>query len=186
MAKRPVHTPRPILYNPIVTAALALLFTPIFGAQLQALNWDALGERGNAHASRLWVRVTVWLLGAFILMQGIFRTEPLMQYGGIYFLVVTWLGWLVSSGWKQIVYVRDLYGNDYPKQRLGRVLMLGGGGWVIYSMVSLSVALGLTLSGFDGTTPQDPQSEGVVIRVPEGSDKAIVEPLPAPTKPATN
>lgn len=186
MAKRPVHTPRPTLYNPIVTAALALLFTPIFGAQLQALNWDALGERGNARASRLWVRMTVWLLGAFILMQGIFRTEPLMQYGGIYFLVVTWLGWLISSGWKQIVYVRDLYGDDYPKQRLGRVLMLGGGGWVIYSMVSLSVALGLTLAGFDGTTPQTPQSEGVVIRIPEGGDKAITEPLPAPTKPVTN
>lgn len=183
MAKKNVHTQRPVLYNPIVTAVLALLFTPIFGAQLQALNWDALGERGNARTSRLWVRMTLWLLGVFVIIQGLFRNEPLMQYGGIYFLVVTWLGWLVTTGWKQIVYVRDLYGNDYLKQRLGRVLMLGGGGWVIYSMVSLSVALGLTLAGFDGITTQAPQSEGVVIRVPEGGDKPIVEPIPVPTKP---
>lgn len=183
MAKKTAHTQRPALYHPVVTAALALLFTPIFGAQLQALNWDVLGERSHARTSRMWVRTTLWLIGLFILMQAVFRNEPLMQYGGIYFLVVTWLCWMVTTGWKQIRYVHELYGDDYPKLRLGRVLMLGGGGWVIYSMVSLSVALGLSIAGFDTTTASQPEAEGVILRVPEGSDKVVVEPIPAPTKP---
>ena len=53
--------------------------------------------------------------------------------------------------------------------------MLGAGGWVIYSMVSLSLQLGLALADID---PFRPEPTGVVIRVPEGSDTPVVEPLP--------
>ena len=172
---------RTALYNPAAVAALSLLFTPIFGAQLHALNWTALGEPGKARASRLWVRMTFWLIGVFIVMQVLFKHEPIMKFGGIYFLVVTWLCWMVTSGWQQIRYVKDLFGDGYEKRRLGRAIMLGAGGWVIFSMVSVSVQLGFMLADID---PFKPEPEGVVIRVPEGSSTPIVEPLPAKTNAA--
>ena len=91
---------RPALYNPTAACVLALLFTPIFGALLQARNWDALGEHGRARASRMWVRTTLWLLFVFVIMQAVFQNEPFMQFGGLYFLVVTWASWMVTTGWK--------------------------------------------------------------------------------------
>ena len=135
---------RPALYNPTAACVLALLFTPIFGALLQARNWDALGEHGRARASRMWVRTTLWLLFVFVIMQAVFQNEPFMQFGGLYFLVVTWASWMVTTGWKQIGYVRELFGSDYPRERLGRVTIFAGGCWVIYSMVSISIATGPT------------------------------------------
>ena len=49
MAKK---TPRrPALFNPKLVCALALLFTPIFGAALQARNWTELGRPDEAAAT---------------------------------------------------------------------------------------------------------------------------------------
>lgn len=179
-------TSRPALYNPTAACVLALLFTPIFGALLQARNWDALGEHGRARASRMWVRTTLWLLFIFVIMQAVFQNEPFMQFGGLYFLVVTWASWMVTTGWKQIGYVHELFGNDYPRERLGRVTIFAGGCWVIYSMVSISIAMAIQLTGLDKMLPgaERVESQGVVLRVPEGSDKVVVEPLPIETKKA--
>ena len=190
---------RPALYNPTAACVLALLFTPIFGALLQARNWDALGEHGRARASRMWVRTTLWLLFVFVIMQAVFQNEPFMQFGGLYFLVVTWASWMVTTGWKQIGYagglfgrghawgyVRELFGSDYPRERLGRVTIFAGGCWVIYSMVSISIAMAIQLTGLDKMLPgaERAESQGVVLRVPEGSDKVVVEPLPVETRKA--
>ena len=145
---------RPALYNPTAACVLALLFTPIFGALLQARNWDALGEHGRARASRMWVRTTLWLLFVFVIMQAVFQNEPFMQFGGLYFLV--------------------------------RVTIFAGGCWVIYSMVSISIAMAIQLTGLDKMLPgaERAESQGVVLRVPEGSDKVVVEPLPVETRKA--
>ncbi len=177
---------RPALYNPTAVCILAFLFTPIFGALLQARNWNALGEHGRARASRMWVRSMLWVLFVFIIMQAVFQNEPVMQFSGLYFLVATWACWMVTTGWKQIGYVNDLFGRDYPRERLGRVTLFAGGCWVIYSMVSLSIAMGIQLTGLDKMLPgaDRAESQGVVLRIPEGSDKVVVEPLPAETKKA--
>ncbi len=183
---QPKTASRPALYNPIAACVLALLFTPIFGALLQARNWDALGEHAYARASRMWVRTTLWLLFVFVIMQAVFQNEPVMQFGGLYFLVITWASWMVTTGWKQIGYVRERFGSDYPRERLGRVTIFAGGCWVIYSMVSISIAMAIQLTGLDKMLPGAgvAESRGVVLRVPEGSDKVVVEPIPAETKKA--
>ena len=88
MAKK---TPRqPALFNPKLVCALSLLFTPIFGAALQARNWTELGKTHEAAASRFWVRSTVWLLILFVVVQTLFRNEEIMSWFGPYFLVVLW------------------------------------------------------------------------------------------------
>ena len=83
MAPKQTPRARTALFNPAAAAALSILFTPVFGAQLQALNWTALGEPGLARSSRLWVRMTLWLIGIFMVMQALFRHEPLMRFGGM-------------------------------------------------------------------------------------------------------
>ena len=60
---------RPKLYNPKLVCACALLFTPIFGALLQARNWEEMGIPENARASRVWVRSTVWLIVVYLVLQ---------------------------------------------------------------------------------------------------------------------
>lgn len=59
-----------------------------------------LGEHGYARASRMWVRTTLWLLFVFVIMQAVFQNEPVMQFGGLYFLVITWASWMVTTGWE--------------------------------------------------------------------------------------
>lgn len=180
MAKQKSQATRPELYDPMQVAIFALIFTPIFGAQLQALNWARLGEDGQVRNSRLWVRASFWLLLVFILMQAIFQNEPLMRFGGIYFLLVTWACWMVTTGYRQITYVKKLFGNDYPKAKIGRPILIGAGGWVIYSMVAVTFGIALAMLDYDPAKmvqPAPETSEGVTIRVPEGSDTPVVEPL---------
>lgn len=76
--------------------------------------------------------------------------------------------------------------GDYPRERLGRVTIFAGGCWVIYSMVSISIAMAIQLTGLDKMLPgaERAESQGVVLRVPEGSDKVVVEPLPVETRKA--
>lgn len=178
MSRQSSQSARPELYDPKLVALFAILFTPIFGAQLQALNWARLGEEGQVRASRFWVRACFWLLLVFILMQAVFQNEPLMRFGGIYFLTVTWACWMVTCGYRQITYVKKLYGNDYLKAKIGRPILIGAGGWVIYSMVAVTFGMALALFGYEPpASVTAASSEGVTIRVPEGSDKAIIEPL---------
>lgn len=44
----------PVLWNPGATAALSLLFTPLFGAIVLTKNWDTLGQLEEAERSRNW------------------------------------------------------------------------------------------------------------------------------------
>ena len=92
----------PKLYTPKLVCAAALLFTPLFGAALQARNWLELGRPHNATASRMWIRASVWLLAVFIVVQTIFRHEPVMDWLGPYFLVVIWGAWMLTGGWQQL------------------------------------------------------------------------------------
>ena len=57
---------------------------------------------------------------------------------------------------------------------------------MIYSMVSISIAMAIQLTGLDKMLPgaERAESQGVVLRVPEGSDKVVVEPLPVETRKA--
>lgn len=175
----------PKLYNPKLVCAAALLFTPLFGAALQARNWLELGRPHNAAASRMWIRASVWLLAVFIVMQTIFRHEPVMDWLGPYFLVVIWGAWMLTGGWQQLAEVSRTVGKNYEPLPMGRPIFLGLAGWLAYGLVSVTIALGLALAGFEelpgasANAPATSEDAGVVIRIPEGSDKPVVEKLPA-------
>ena len=58
-------------------------------------------------------------------------------------------------------------------------MTLGAAGWLFYGLISFTMALGLSLAGIEPLNQSAPEN-GVVIRIPEGSDKPVIEPLPAP------
>ena len=184
MAKK---TPRrPALFNPKLVCALALLFTPIFGAALQARNWIELGRTDEAASSRFWVRSSIWLIILFVVVQTLFRKEEIMSWFGPYFLVVIWAAWMITSGWKQLSYVAKNVGKFYDARPIGKSITLGVAGWLFYGLISTTIALALVLTGvepLEETTKPAEENTGVVIRVPKGSTEAIVEPLPADAAP---
>ncbi|WP_165659051.1 hypothetical protein [Sutterella wadsworthensis] len=170
---------RPKLYNPKLVCACALLFTPIFGALLQARNWEEMGIPENARASRVWVRSTVWLIVVYLVLQALFRNEEIANWLGPYFLIVLWGSWMLSNGWRQLAFVNQTYGKNYDSLPIGRPMILGAAGWLFYGLISFTMALGLSLAGIEPLNQSAPEN-GVVIRIPEGSDKPVIEPLPAP------
>lgn len=170
---------RPKLYNPKLVCACALLFTPIFGALLQARNWEEMGMPENARASRVWVRSTVWLIVVYLVLQALFRNEEIANWLGPYFLIVLWGSWMLTNGWRQLAFVNQTYGKNYDSLPFGRPMILGAAGWLFYGLISFTMALGLSLAGIEPLNQSAPEN-GVVIRIPEGSDKPVIEPLPAP------
>ena len=155
---------RPKLYNPKLVCACALLFTPIFGALLQARNWEEMGIPENARASRVWVRSTVWLIVVYLVLQALFRNEEIANWLGPYFLIVLWGSWMLTNGWRQLAFVNQTYGKNYDSLPIGRPMILGAAGWLFYGLISFTMALGLSLAGIEPLNQSAPEN-GVVIRI---------------------
>lgn len=171
---------RPRLYNPKWICAASLLFTPIFGGLLQARNWEQLGERDEARLSRFWVRSSIWLVGIYLLMQVVFRHEPVMAWTGPWFLVVLWGAWMLSHGRRQLRFV-SLNVKAYEPLPFGKTMTIGILGWVLYGMLSFTLSLALMLTGLEPFEPPVKAPEnGVIIRMNPGDEKPTVEELPPP------
>lgn len=64
------RVPGASLWNPDLAAALSVVFTPVFGAVLHALNWEALGDARRARAAWAWA----WGMGAIVLAVLLYAT----------------------------------------------------------------------------------------------------------------
>lgn len=169
----------PALYSPLKVVFLSFLFTPIFGGYLQSKNWEALGEKTFARLSSMWVRTTIWLVVLYVMMQTIFVDEPLMKYSGPYFLLVVWLVWFLSSGMKQIRYVKEAYGDKWEAKPLGRPIVIAGLSWVLYMMTTVSI--GLAISIWNESKSPSSTGEAVIIRRDADTGKTVVEHAPSQT-----
>lgn len=120
-------TPR--LWNPNAAANWSLLFSPIFGAWVQARNWQALNQPGKARNSMMWVYFGfVFLLVVLFLPDGVGATP------GIIFLLV----WYSSSGKGQAKLIKDQNIN-YEKKTWDRPLLLGLAGFIAYLSVAVAI-----------------------------------------------
>lgn len=191
MAASKTPTQAPIeLFHPRFVCALGFLFTPLLGAMLQARNWEALGQYDEARASRFWGRSALWLIGVYIAMQVIFHDQPIFQGFAIYFIAVMWLAWMVTSGFKQLRYLKAHPNLRYTNRPLGKVITLGVAGWLFYGLVMVTIAMGLKLLGIDlsqtltTTGTQNVQTTGpdeaIRIRVPHPGDAPVIDKVPVP------
>lgn len=126
----------PAIWNPKAAVNWSLIFTPAFGAYLQMLNWQTLGEPEKAGSSRNWFYVSLAILGVYIVMPILtFRSEVAtggVQLLGFVFLVV----WYYSSGLDQCEYVEQHFGRIYPRRPWMKVLLIGAVASTGYLIVS--------------------------------------------------
>ncbi len=129
------------IWNPNAAANWSLIFTPAFGAYLQMLNWQALGESETAASAQNWFYVGLGMLAVYVLM-GVFISDPKVADGaarglGFLFLLV----WYFSSGRAQGKYVKEKFGKTYAKKPWGRALLIGVGAIVGYFGVAVVIGV---------------------------------------------
>lgn len=110
-----LHTAPP-LWNPDAAANWSLLLTPAFGSWLHMKNWQALGETSKAVASWRWAITTVVVTCALILVSALMPETTWISSMVRPVSIGLLLSWYFSSAREQARYVRDRFGNDYPRR----------------------------------------------------------------------
>ena len=112
----------PALWNPNAAAGWSLLFTPIFGAWLHMLNWQALGESRRVESAKTWM-----LLLALVLV-GLEAGDTLLPSGEL--STVAWLAnlallvaWYFIGARDQVRWIAERHGDDYPRRRWWQPLL---------------------------------------------------------------
>lgn len=131
---------RPRLWNPNAACLWSLLFTPVFGALVQAKNWRAMGEPVRARVSSLWAWGT-----ALYLLAANFGVIDIPRSAGLLLLVA----WYLSSGYSQIKFVAKKYGAEYEKKSW--LLPLA----IAFAIWGLLLALALAALFLTGEVPLD-------------------------------
>jgi hypothetical protein len=131
------------LWNPNAAANWSLLFSPLFGAYLHALNWQSLGETQRASASMKWVYAGIVLL-VFYLVIGFFVSDKKAVDGfgrlaGLIYLV----SWYRGSAKAQAKYVKERFETSYPRKSWGKPLLIAVG--CMFGFFVLSVLIGIFL-----------------------------------------
>lgn len=151
----PTQEKQPALYNPAVCVLLAILFTPMYGAFLQGLNWRALGDDEKAARSMRWVEYTFYAFALFTFCEPFLSSLPFSRFYLAVMLLVFWAGWALALGLDQVRFVKRLCGN-YERLFFGRSIMLGAFGWATYSAVAVTFALLLHVTGLMPFAPDAP------------------------------
>lgn len=138
----------PALFNPLSCVLFTLLFTPMFGGFLQGLNWRELGNDELAARSMGWVKWSFLTFAAYTFAEPFIRETFFGRYLMIALFLGFWISWVLSLGWKQVVYVRKNV-PVYSKKLLGKCIMIGAFGWVAYTAVALTLVLFLHVTGID-------------------------------------
>ena len=114
------------LWNPSAISRWSLLFTPIFGAWLNAKNWKKLNQLDKAKKSMIWVYVGIVLL-LFVVpfLPDALGSKPM----GVFFLI-----WIFLSGNGQIKYFKQ-NNIDYQKKAWMKPLLAGFVGFVVWFSV---------------------------------------------------
>jgi putative signal transducing protein len=105
-AKSDAATPSAPLWNPDLAAALSIVFTPVFGAILHALNWGRLRQEARARTGWKWAAaigvVTIATAG-----YGAFETRDPKAAGAMLRLVLllSLLGWYFGAARAQSKFV---------------------------------------------------------------------------------
>jgi hypothetical protein len=151
-------TAAPALWNPFAARAWTLVFTPIFGAFLHARNWEALGEMKSAKRSMIWFYSFLALV-----VIGIFSSQaatPILRLVDLVGLA----GWCLIDAEKQIRFVKQRFGKNYPRKSWGKPVGIGVCGW----LAAIVLAASVENSGISGGSGNPRSSLGVTVHTPGG------------------
>lgn len=110
----------PKLWNPTSTILWSLLFSPAFGAYLQMKNWQALNNKSEANASKLWFYLSLTLT----LLSSLIPSSYFPLFYNLLFSTTYFTLWIYSHAAHQRAYVHYHLGTRYPRKPWTTVLTL--------------------------------------------------------------
>lgn len=128
------------LWNPRAAACWSILFSPAFGAYLNMLNWESLGEAGKAAESRTWFRMFCVLLalnliiGAFAVSHGL--KNPVPNFLGLALTTV----WYLRSGRAQEKYVEEAHRDNYSRKGWARPVVVAIAAALAYFVLAVVIS----------------------------------------------
>jgi hypothetical protein len=117
------HLVNPI-WNPGAAANWSLLFTPIFGSFLNELNWRELGEQALADQSRKWLYASIGLILCIVTARLLFAPTEVFDAAAKIVAISFVLLWYLVSSKPQVRYVKERFGDAYPRRRWGKPLLI--------------------------------------------------------------
>lgn len=137
----------PPIWNPNAAANWCLLFSPIFGSWLHMKNWQALGEDAKAKSQKTWLAISILVIVCASAGAAIPGPVGIGLVGRLAAFVLL-LAWYFGSARAQARYVKQRFGDDYPRKGWGRPLLLGVGAYLAVFAISFVLVLVATLAGF--------------------------------------
>jgi len=125
------------IWNPNAATNWSLIFSPVFGSYLHALNWRILGEQNRANSAMAWFYFSIVMLVVYIFM-GMLIADERAAYDatcglGFIYLII----WYFASGRAQAKYVKMKFGRNYQHRGWGKPLLIGVAAIVGYIFLSL-------------------------------------------------
>ena len=136
-----VHTTGPALWNPNAAALWSIIFTPLFGAWLHALNWRALGDKDRETASMNWVYASGALLVLFLLVEVLVPGDSNKGDAASRTIEFAFLlAWYFGSARDQVKFVKDELGGSFTRKHWRQPLLIGVAGFAIYVVLMIAIA----------------------------------------------
>jgi len=137
------HSNAIALWNPNAAALWSIIFTPLFGAYIHALNWRALGDDERERASMTWVVGAAAFLLLFLLIEVVVPNSRAGDEASRTIEFVFLVVWYFVAARGQVKVIQARYGNDYARQSWKKPLLMGLAGFGIY--IALVVAIGIAI-----------------------------------------
>ncbi len=132
-------TPPQPIWNPNAACNWSLLFTPAFGAYLHYLNWLTLNEPEKARSAKAWFYGSFGVLGTTLLLAVLNVADLPLRALNLLYLVF----WYYRAGRPQVQYVKESYGEDYPRRSFRKPRLIAVG--AVAAFLVLSLLLGIVL-----------------------------------------
>ncbi len=130
-----MEKPTPVrLWNPSAAAGWSLILSPVFGAWIQAKNWQELGRPEEARKSMGWVYGGAAYFCLLLATSGIVTTRETSPLGMIFFAA-----WYVTSGLAQVKLVKE--GLAYEKKSWTKPLLIGFGALAVIFALAVGIAI---------------------------------------------
>ena len=128
------------IWNLNATVNWSLLFTHVFGAWLQMLNWQSLCESELANISRRWFYASLVMVAVYPLLVLLYPDiETTRMVTGFIHLSYL-LTWYFGAACPQARYVKEGFGDDFNRRLWKKSLWSAFGLLTLYQCMQLAAA----------------------------------------------